>query len=459
MINNNKFAGDFLWGTATSSYQIEGAPNLDGKGPSVWDTFSHKEGNIKNGDNGDNACDHYNLWQKDIKLLKELGVKAYRFSISWSRIFPKGTESSPNLKGLDFYSRLIDNLLENDIKPFITLNHWDIPQHLEDMGGWPSRIMVDAFTKYAFYVSKKLGDRSKNWITHNEPWCISYLGYIQGQFPPAISNDWGKALSTAHHLLLSHGMSIQEIRNNAKDSEIGITLNLSPASPASSSNYDKKACRFYDGQFNRLYLDPLYKKSYPKDVFDTLIEKKLINSSDINFIKPNDMDIITKKTDFLGVNFYSRAVIRNNDIPEKENLPIEIELKEKTDFGWEIHPKSIYNLLIRLKNDYPINKIYITENGCAYNNAPDENNIIDDSKRIQYHSTHIHEISNAINEGVPCKGYFAWSLMDNFEWCEGFSKRFGLIWVDFDTLERLPKKSYFWYQELIKNNGKEIINE
>ena len=229
MIDNNKFPDNFLWGTATSSYQIEGAMDTDGKGKSVWDTYSHTSGNIQNNDNGDIACDHYNLWPKDIKLLKELGIKAYRLSMSWPRIFPNGHEKTPNLPGLDFYSRLIDNLLENNIKPFITLNHWDIPQGLEDIGGWPSRDMVDAFVKYSYYVSNNLGDRVKNWITHNEPWCISYLGYIQGQFPPGLKNNWPKSLATAHHLLLSHGMSINEIRNNSKDSEIGITLNLSPS--------------------------------------------------------------------------------------------------------------------------------------------------------------------------------------------------------------------------------------
>ena len=455
MINKDKFPNNFLWGTATSSYQIEGAMDADGKGKSVWDTYSHTSGKIQNNDNGDVACDHYNLWPKDIKLLKKLGVKAYRLSISWPRIFPSGHEKAPNLPGLDFYSQLIDNLLENNIKPFITLNHWDIPQGLEDIGGWPSRDMVDAFVKYSYYVSDNLGDRVKNWITHNEPWCISYLGYVHGQFPPGLKDNWPKSLATAHHLLLSHGMSINEIRNNSKDSEIGITLNLSPSTPASKSTYDAEACKFYDAQFNRLYLDPLYKKSYPEDLFDSLIEKGLIRRSDINFIKQGDLESISQKTDFLGVNFYSRAVIRNNDITEDKNLPIEVTLQEKTDFGWEIHPRSLYDLLMRIKKDYPIEKIYITENGCAYNDAPDKNNIINDSKRIEYHSSHINELKNAIKDGVPCKGYFAWSLMDNFEWCEGFGKRFGLIWVDFESLERIPKQSFFWYKNLIENNGKE----
>ena len=243
MPENKTFPRDFKWGTATSSYQIEGAPTAGGKGPSVWDSFSHIEGKINNGDTGDTACDHYHLWRDDIGLLKKLGVNAYRFSISWPRIFPTGKENEPNQIGLDFYSRLVDTLLENQITPFITLNHWDIPQGLEDIGGWTERNIVHDFVKYSYHVSKHLGDRVRNWITHNEPWCISYLGYIEGHKPPGLINNWSKSLATAHHLLLSHGMAIPEIRNNSKQSEVGITLNLNTAIPASGSTHDEDACR------------------------------------------------------------------------------------------------------------------------------------------------------------------------------------------------------------------------
>jgi len=453
MPENKTFPRDFKWGTATSSYQIEGAPTAGGKGPSVWDSFSHIEGKIKNGDTGDTACDHYHLWRDDIGLLKKLGANAYRFSISWPRIFPTGKENEPNQIGLDFYSRLVDTLLENQITPFITLNHWDIPQGLEDIGGWPERDIVHEFVKYSYHVSKHLGDRVRNWITHNEPWCVSYLGYIEGHKPPGLINKWSKSLATAHHLLLSHGMAIPEIRNNSKQSEIGITLNLNTAIPASGSTYDEDACRFFDGQFNRLYLNPLYNNEYPDDVFEYLKTKSLISESDLNFIKQGDLNIISTKTDFLGVNYYSRAVIRNEEIDENNNLPRNVDMGPKTDFGWEIYPPGIYDLLMRLKNEYKVQNIYITENGCSYGDGPNSEGKINDKRRIEYYRSHLTELKRAIEDGAPCNGYFAWSLMDNFEWAQGFSQRFGLIWVDFETLERIPKESYYWYKKFISTNG------
>ena len=453
MPENKTFPRDFKWGTATSSYQIEGAPTAGGKGPSVWDTFSHIEGKIKNGDTGDMACDHYHLWRDDIGLLKKLGVNAYRFSISWPRIFPTGKENEPNQIGLDFYSRLVDALLENQITPFITLNHWDIPQGLENIGGWTERNIVHDFVKYSYHVSKHLGDRVRNWITHNEPWCVSYLGYIEGHKPPGLINKWSKSLATAHHLLLSHGMAIPEIRNNSKQSEIGITLNLNTAIPASGSTYDEDACRFFDGQFNRLYLNPLYNNEYPDDVFEYLKTKNLISESDLNFIKQGDLNIISTKTDFLGVNYYSRAVIRNEEIEEKNNLPLNVDMGPKTDFGWEIYPPGIYDLLMKLKNEYKVQNIYITENGCSYGDGPNSEGKINDTRRIEYYHSHLTELKRAIEDGAPCNGYFAWSLMDNFEWAQGFSQRFGLIWVDFETLERIPKESYYWYKKYISANG------
>ena len=453
MPENKMFPKDFKWGTATSSYQIEGAPTAGGKGPSVWDSFSHIEGKIKNGDTGDTACDHYHLWRDDIALLKKLGVNAYRFSISWPRIFPTGKENEPNQIGLDFYSRLVDTLLENQITPFITLNHWDIPQGLEDIGGWPERDIVHEFVKYSYHVSKHLGDRVRNWITHNEPWCVSYLGYIEGHKPPGLINKWSKSLATAHHLLLSHGMAIPEIRNNSKQSEVGITLNLNTAIPASGSTYDEDACKFYDGQFNRLYLNPLYNNEYPDDVFEYLKTKSLISESDLNFIKQGDLNIISTKTDFLGVNYYSRAVIRNEEIDENNNLPRNVDMGPKTDFGWEIYPPGIYDLLMKLKNEYKVQNIYITENGCSYGDGPNSEGKINDKRRIEYYRSHLTELKRAIEDGAPCNGYFAWSLMDNFEWAQGFSQRFGLVWVDFETLKRIPKDSYNWYKKFISTNG------
>ena len=440
----------FNWGVATSSYQIEGAHDTDGRGPSVWDVFSHTKGRVKNGDTGDIACDHYNKFSDDIILMRELGVDSYRFSVSWPRIFPIGTEDKINQSGMDFYDRLVDTLLENNITPFVTLNHWDIPQGLEDLGGWTNRDMVQQFVKYSHYLSRDLGDRVANWITHNEPWCISFLGYVEGRKPPGLKGAWAKSLHTAHHLLLSHGKAVPEIKSNVRNAKVGITLNLNTAIPASDSEYDKKECDFYDAQFNRLYLDPLYKKKYPKLLFDRLLEKGAIKQSDLNFIEEGDLRTISTPTDFLGVNYYSRAVIRDESVDEKLNEKQKITMGPKTDFGWEVYPRGIYDLLKRLQDDYNVNEIMVTENGCSYGDGPDENKKVNDINRVEYHRSHIEQILIAVDEGIPCTAYFAWSLMDNFEWAEGYSQRFGLIWVDFDTLERIPKESYYWYQKFLK---------
>ena len=440
----------FNWGVATSSYQIEGAHDTDGRGPSVWDVFSHTKGRVKNGDTGDIACDHYNKFSDDIILMRELGVDSYRFSVSWPRIFPIGTEDKINQSGMDFYDRLVDTLLENNITPFVTLNHWDIPQGLEDLGGWTNRDMVQQFVKYSHYLSRDLGDRVANWITHNEPWCISFLGYVEGRKPPGLNGAWAKSLHTAHHLLLSHGKAVPEIKSNVRNAKVGITLNLNTAIPASDSEYDKKECDFYDAQFNRLYLDPLYKKKYPKLLFDRLLEKGAIKQSDLNFIEEGDLKTISTPTDFLGVNYYSRAVIRDESVDEKLNEKQKVTMGPKTDFGWEVYPQGIYDLLKRLQDDYNVNEIMVTENGCSYSDGPDENKKVNDINRVEYHRSHIEQILIAVDEGIPCTAYFAWSLMDNFEWAEGYSQRFGLIWVDFDTLERIPKESYYWYQKFLK---------
>ena len=441
----------FNWGVATSSYQIEGAHNTDGRGPSVWDVFSHTKGRVKNGDTGDIACDHYNKFSDDIILMRDLGVDSYRFSVSWPRIFPIGTEDKINQSGMDFYDRLVDTLLENNITPFVTLNHWDIPQGLEDLGGWTNRDMVQQFVKYSHYLSRGLGDRVANWITHNEPWCISFLGYVEGRKPPGLKGAWAKSLHTAHHLLLSHGKAVPEIKSNVRNAKVGITLNLNTAIPASNSEYDKKECAFYDAQFNRLYLDPLYKKKYPELLFKRLLEKEAIEQSDLNFIKDGDLKKISTPTDFLGVNYYSRAVIRDESIDEALNEKHKVAMGPKTDFGWEVYPRGIYDLLKRLQDEYSVNEIMITENGCSYGDGPNENKKVNDVKRVEYHRSHIEQILIAVDEGIPCTGYFAWSLMDNFEWAEGYSQRFGLIWVDFDTLERIPKESYYWYQKFLKS--------
>ena len=452
MTKNLDFPKKFVWAVATSSYQIEGASDADGKGLSIWDTFTQIPGKIKNGDTGNIACDHYSRWREDIKLMKDLGVDAYRFSIAWSRILPKGNCGLINTKGLDFYESLVDALLEENITPFITLYHWDLPQALYELGGWPERMIVDAFAKYADIVSSRLGDRVKNWITHNEPWVVSTHGYLNASHAPGHSN-WKEALATAHHLMLSHGLAVKAIRSNAPDAKVGITLNLCPAVPASNSHEDHQATRIFDGEFNRWYLDPLFKGRYPADIINNHLKKTRVSENDLDFIKDGDLAVISEPIDFLGVNYYSRAIIRSDEIPDNQNAKPVVLCGEKTDIGWEIHADSLYQLLMRLKNEYPIKSIYITENGAAYNIGPDKNGNISDTKRIHYLKEHLSAVHRAISDGVSLDGYFAWTLMDNFEWAEGYTQKFGLVWMEPETLNRIKKDSFLWYQKTIHDNS------
>jgi len=446
------FPDDFSWGTATSSYQIEGAVDVGGRGPSIWDTFSKTPGKVLEGDTGDIACDHYHRWEEDIALLKRLGVTSYRFSIAWSRILPTGLETTPNPEGLAFYNRLIDALLEAGIEPWVTLYHWDLPQTLQDQGGWPSREILARFVHYADVVSQAYGDRVRHWITSNEPWVAAMLGHETGAHAPGIV-DKGAALAAAHHILVSHGMAVPVIRRNAPNAKVGITLNLCPAVPASPSAIDARATRLFDGYFNRWYLDPLYGRGYPMDRLQAYVEEGWTASEVLPFVEPGDMEHIAVETDFLGINYYSRAVIRGDEEGNLSRVVFPLPKSMHTDFDWEVHPDSLYNVLCRLHTDYEVKDIVITENGCAYPDGPDEDKRIHDDERVHYFKEHLIACHRAIEQGVPLTGYFAWSLMDNFEWAEGYSKRFGLLWVDFETGERIPKESYHWYARTIAQGG------
>ena len=445
-MTNYTFPENFLWGSATSSYQIEGAWNEDGKGESIWDRFSHTPNKIKDGGTGDIACDHYHRYQEDVNLMKNLGLKAYRFSIAWARILPNG-RGEINQVGLDFYDKLVDSLLEAEIRPFATLYHWDLPQALQDEGGWENRATVDAFAEYADWVSKKLGDRVRDWITHNEPWVAAYIGNAWGVHAPG-KCDYKSAFRVAHHLLLSHGEAVPVIRQNSTDSQIGITLNLTVADPADSQNpADWDAARQMDGVMNRWFLDPLYGRLYPADIVAS-IEKFFPKSLD--FIQEGDLEKIARPTDFLGVNYYTRSVVKDGDgfLPEQ----IKPKTSTYTDMDWEIHPASLTELLNRLHYDYRPQKIYITENGASYADAPNEKGRIADSRRLEFLSEHFIAAHRSIEQGVPLVGYFVWSFMDNFEWGEGYKERFGITWVDFDTQERILKDSALWYREVIAEN-------
>jgi beta-glucosidase len=442
-----RFPKDFLWGAATASYQIEGAWNEDGRTESIWDRFSRTPGKVLNGDTGDVACDHYHLWRGDIGLMRELGLQSYRFSISWSRIIPDKS-GKVNQAGVDFYDRLVDGLLEAGIKPFATLYHWDLPTWVQDNGGWESRDSVAYFEQYTDAITRRLGDRVKNWITHNEPWCASILSNWIGVHAPG-RHDIGLALQVAHHLLLSHGKAIPIIRANSAGAEAGITLNFEPAYALTDSPEDVAAAKRYDGYFNRWFADPVYGRGYPEDmlqVYEGYLPK----------IEDGDLEQIGVETDFLGINFYTRTVVRD----EPKNLPLRTASVKPADgeytfMEWEVYPDSLRALLERLYTDYQPKKLYITENGSAYDDQVVDG-YVQDADRTSYLLRHLEACKQAIDAGVPLEGYFAWSLLDNYEWAWGYDRRFGIVHVDYETQKRTPKLSAKTFSKVIEDNGFEL---
>jgi beta-glucosidase len=439
------FPKGFIWGAATASYQIEGAWQEDGKGENIWDRFSHTPGKIETGETGDIACDHYHRWRDDIDLMKEIGLHAYRFSLSWARLLPEG-RGKINQAGIDFYDQFVDSLLENNIEPYITLYHWDLPQSLQDQGGWVVRSTTEAFSEFADLVTRQLGDRVKHWMTLNEPYVSAYIGYYEGRHAPG-HTDIDEMLAASHHLLLGHGLALPIIRDNVPDAEVGIVLNLSGQTPASHSMADRAATYRADGIVNRWYLDPIAGRGYPKDIVEFF-------NRPMDFIHDGDLQLIAQPIDFLGINNYFREVVRSSEIPDEENDEHTVyPAKLKTEMGWEVYPPAIFDLLGRIHFDYQFPALYITENGAAFADVLEENGEIKDTTRIEYLAGYLSSIARAIDAGVPIKGYFVWSLMDNFEWAHGFSKRFGLIYVDFETQKRILKESARWFQELIKNNA------
>ena len=447
------FPSDFLWGVATSAYQIEGAVDVDGRGESFWDRFVAVPGNVEDGGDGRVACDHYRRWREDVGLLRWLGVDAYRFSVAWPRVLPHG-RGAVNERGLDFYDRLVDALLEAGIAPFATLYHWDLPQPLQDRGGWPARETADAFVEYADRVSMRLGDRVRHWITHNEPWCIATLGHEQGQHAPGL-RDPARALAAAHHVLLSHGRAVPVLRRNAPGAEVGIVLNLVPAEPAGDRDADRDAARWFDGFFNRWYLDPLFRGAYPADAVADRVARGHLASGELPFVAPGDLGAIATPTDFLGVNYYTRALMAGG-APAGGGPPAPVQAAasgEPTDMGWEVHPRGLRDLLLRLHREYRPPRLYVTENGAAYADAPGPDGRVRDGRRVHYLLGHLRAAAGAIAEGAPLAGYFHWSLLDNFEWGHGYTKRFGLVWVDYPTQRRLPKDSAAWYRAAIASNA------
>ena len=449
-----KFPETFLWGAATASYQIEGAAYEDGKGESIWDRFCHTPGKIEGGDTGDEACDHYHRCGDDLAIMKQIGLKAYRFSVSWPRIFPKGG-GSLNRSGLEFYERLVDGLLADEITPAVTLYHWDLPQALQEREGWLNRDTVEYFTDYAATLFQRLGDRVPLWITHNEPWVTAFLGHAMGVHAPGIK-DYAKAIQVSHNLLLSHAKAVQIFRDlNREDSRIGISLNLSPVSSASDSDEDERAAVLGDGYLNRWFLDPVFKGSYPQDLLDIYSERGCAPE-----IQADDMNLLAESPiDFLGVNYYFRQIAKapsNNESLYDQTKP---DGAEFTEMNWEIYPEGLWDMLTRLDRDYDHPALYVTESGAAFKDDVEKDGIVQDEDRIRYLRDHFMQAHRAIEQGVDLRGYFVWSLMDNFEWALGYSKRFGIVHVDYENQERSLKKSALWYRDVIETGTVQFRGE
>lgn len=428
------FAADFLWGASTASYQIEGAVAEDGRGETIWDRFSHTPGKVQNGDTGDVACDHYHRWQEDIGLLKRLNLSAYRFSVAWSRILPSG-RGPVNQAGIDFYSRLVDGLLEAGITPSLTLYHWDLPQPLQDEGGWMRRGIIDDFAAYTDVVARALGDRVKFFITQNEPWVFTWLGYVMGEHAPGFTSESVKpALVTTHNALLAHGAAVKALRAAVPDAQVGITLNLYHVDPATNRPADLEAAARHDGHLNRWYLDPLFRGHYPSDMVE-------LWQADLPDIMPGDMEQISVPTDFLGINYYSRHVIADAPGGRYTEIMAMPQEGEHCAMGWEVYPDGLYAILRRVHADYAPHAIYVTENGAPYDDVLTDDGQIHDAERTSYLQRHFAAAAHAIRDGVPVKGYYVWSLIDNFEWAFGYSLRFGMVYVDFATQQRIVKDS------------------
>ena len=444
-MNTLKFPEGFVWGAITAAYQIEGAWNKDGKGPSIWDTFVHQPGKIERGETADIAVDHYHRYSEDLSLMDELGLKAYCFSISWPRVLPDGI-GEVNPAGLDFYDRLVDGLLKRRITPYVMLYHWDLPQALQEKGGWGERFVVDAFGEYARLLARRLGDRIPFWVTHNEPMVSSLAGHFLGEHAPGLQDPL-LAFRAVHHILLSHGVATQVMRSELPSTaKIGVILNITPTYPATETEEDHQAARRYDGVANRLFLDPILRGEYPADILEMF-------GPMFPEVQPGDLQTISAPLDFVGLNYYTRAVMRNDpDDPLLHAVQVYLPESEYSQM-WEIYPPGMYDMLTRIQADYHPKEVYITENGVCVTDGVDFDGRVRDERRTRYLREHLTQVQRAIEAGVPLKGYFHWTLMDNFEWAFGYRMRFGLIYVDFSTQKRIIKDSGRWYKKVIQNNG------
>jgi len=441
-----QFPKGFLWGTASASYQIEGGRSEDGKGESIWDRFSHAPGKIKNGDTGDVACDFYHRYPGDIALMADLGLNAARISLSWPRIIPGG-KGAVNQKGLDFYKRVVDELLKRNLQPWVTLYHWDLPQALEDLGGWPNRDTAEYFRDYAAVVADELGDRVKNWMVFNEPWAFTMLGYLTGNHAPG-RHEPRAALKATHVVNLAQGMAVRALRAaRHQPAAVGTAFSMQSVHPQTNSLEDRAAAERWHRFCNLWFLEPAMHGRYPEVYAEGNIEDRLD-------IRPGDMEIVKAPHDFIGINLYVRAVVKHD--PHEHNLQlrqVRPDAKESTDFGWEVYPPALYEMIHRISTDFGKPPIYVFENGCSFGDAPGADGKVDDQRRISFLRRYIAGVSRAIAEGVDVRGYFTWTFTDNFEWGEGYAQRFGIVWCDFKTQDRIVKESGRWYSSVARSNA------
>jgi beta-glucosidase len=446
-----RFPAGFRWGAATAAYQVEGATGADGRSPSIWDTYAAQPGHVAGGDTGAVACDHYHRSAADVQLMARIGLSAYRFSISWPRVMPPGG-ARPNARGLDFYDRLVDDLLAAGIAPAATLYHWDLPQALEDAGGWTGRAVADHFAAYTAAVAGRIGDRVRLWNTLNEPWCSAFLGYGAGVHAPG-RTDQAAALAAAHHLLLAHGRAAEVLRATCPEAEIAVALNAGAVRPYTPSEADHDAARRIDGLLNRLFFDPILRGVYPADV-----QADTAWLTDWSFVRDGDLAVISEPVDALGVNYYQPDLVSAGPGPDQPyptggRVAFHPVPGPVTAMGWPIDPTGLHETLVRITRDYGPIPIYITENGAAFPDRVTADGRVHDPDRVDYLRRHLAAAHRALADGVDLRGYFAWSLLDNFEWAFGYGKRFGLIHVDFATQARTLKDSAHWYQAVIAANG------
>jgi beta-glucosidase len=431
------------FGAATAAYQIEGSVAADGRGESIWDRFCRVPGAVAHGESGDVACDHYRRWEADLDLMADLGLESYRFSIAWPRVQPDG-RGALNPAGVAFYRRLVEGLLERGIEPVATLYHWDLPQALQDGGGWAARDTAERFAEYADAMAGALGDVVGGWITHNEPWVAAFLGHAQATKAPGV-RDWPTALAVSHHLLLSHGLAALALRGRpGSPAPVGITLNLTPMRPASATDEDRAAALVADGYLNRWFLDPLLRGSYPADMLARYEER----FGRLAALRPGDLETIAQPLDFLGVNYYFPGLVAA-DAAEPLGLRMLTAGGPLTAMGWDVDAGGLHELLVRVREDYGDVPIWITENGAAYADPPERDGVVEDEPRLAYLRDHLDAIARAAADGVDVRRYHVWSLLDNFEWEQGFAMRFGIVRVDYDTQRRIPKRSGLWYRDFI----------